>query len=192
MMRLRILLVVAALVSCAGVARATDTYPEFIRSELGLATTPECTLCHLTNEGQENTVRRPFGLQVLSHDGKGGGSRGSIRSALQAMEGDGSDSDGDGLADIEELRAGGDPNVFEARDGGATEPPPGVALPPAFETGCAMSLAARVTISRTLVVIASLLAAVRLSRRRRERRAPGSPERWVKSGSESSSWEKET
>lgn len=166
---LRLIAFPVALILCSGTARGTETYPDFVRGELDLPATPECTLCHLTNDGQENTVRRPFGLQVLSHGGTGGGSRGSLRSALRAMEADGSDSDGDGLPDIEELRAGGDPNAFDVRDGGATEPPPTAALPPAFETGCAAARSGRVTISRMLAAVASLAAALRLSIRVRRR-----------------------
>ena len=159
------LLFLAFLLTLSGIARATETYPEFVQSELGLAAAPECTLCHLTNEGQENTVRRPFGLQVLSHNGMGGGSRGSIRSALQAMEADGTDSDGDGRLDIPELQAGGDPNIFDVRDGGAAEPPPADALPPPFETGCSVSIPSRrVTDSRIVAGLTLMLALARLSR----------------------------
>jgi hypothetical protein len=167
MTRLRLL---ALLLTLSGVARATKTYPEVVQTEWELAAIPQCTLCHLTNEGQENTVRHPFGLSVLDHNGTGGGNKGSIRAALKAMLADETDSDADGVTDYDELRGGGDPNVFDYREGGAAAPPPADTLPPPFETGCSVAISThRVTDSRIVAGLTLMLALVRLSRRKEEK-----------------------
>jgi hypothetical protein len=93
-------------------ARASETFPPVIRSELGLASEPQCILCHRDNDGGFGTVIQPFGRSMVSRglDPVVPDALGTLRRALQALEAEGIDSDGDGTPDIAELRAGQDPN----------------------------------------------------------------------------------
>lgn len=112
-------------------ARASESYPSRIRSDLGLSYTPQCTLCHRTNSGGRGTVTTPFGKTTMSPYGLGAGSTSKLDSVLQQMEADGVDSDGDGVGDIAELRAGTDPNVANA----PPPPPPDAGPGPTPDAG---------------------------------------------------------
>jgi hypothetical protein len=99
-------------------ARATRGLPGQIRSSLALGYMPQCSLCHEAGKTGNGTVFTPFALSArargLTASG-GGGSSGSHTSpvsiALTQMATDQVDSDGDGVTDVEELKAGTDPNV---------------------------------------------------------------------------------
>lgn len=103
--------VVAILLTAAPPAAATPTFPARIAAELELANAPQCSLCH---EGatQKGTVITPFGTSMRSR-GLVAYDEASLANALLALEGEGTDSDGDGVGDIEELRQEADPNVGE-------------------------------------------------------------------------------
>jgi len=101
----------ALLLGVAAPAGATSTFPARIVAELDLRAEPACSLCH---EGAtaRGTVTTPFGTSLrerglLAYDEQ------SLVNALMALEGEGTDSDGDGVGDIEELRQGADPNLVE-------------------------------------------------------------------------------
>jgi hypothetical protein len=91
-------------------ASATPSFPDVIQAELGLATAPDCTLCH-RGAPRRGTVTTPFGRSARDR-GLVADDDGSLRTALRRLEGERVDSDGDGTPDIEELRAGGDPNLL--------------------------------------------------------------------------------
>ena len=111
-------------VTCSvGPVRASDTFPEEIRAQLQLPAAPPCTLCHSSDEGGLDTVVTPFGV-TLARLGLVATDENSLLAALQAAESQTVDSDFDGVADLDELRAGGDPND-------------GVDLPTPM-TGCAL------------------------------------------------------
>ena len=108
-----------ATVLAAGLARASSNYPAEIRAHLGLSYTPDCTLCHSVPTGGFGTVTTPFGTSMQARGLKAQNVQ-SLTTALDALAGEQTDSDGDGVPDIDELKAGTNPNVA----GGGTVPPP--------------------------------------------------------------------
>jgi hypothetical protein len=116
----------------SGTAHASANYPNTIQRDLGLATPPACTLCHRTEVGGSGTVVTPFGRSMTGHFGLTSGNTRALTAALAGDDAEHLDADGDGVPDIDELKAGMDPNV-----GMSGEPP--VALDvPLPETGCAL------------------------------------------------------
>jgi len=112
-------------------ARASANYPANISTDLALAAPPSCTLCHRTEVGGSGTVITPFGRTLVNHFQLSSGNVVALRAALAGDDAEHLDSDGDGIPDIDELKAGMDPNV--GMNGEA--PPLDVPLP---ETGCAL------------------------------------------------------
>jgi len=104
----RHLLVAAALFSAS--ASATERMPRSIATDLGLTYVPECSLCHVGGNAGPGTARSPFALTARSY-GLDGSDRTLLQTALTQMEAAKVDSDGDGVPDIAELRAGNDPNI---------------------------------------------------------------------------------
>lgn len=137
------LLPLLSLLLLAPGARASTTFPEALRKQLGLAEivgpAPGCQLCHRDDAGGLKTATKPLGRALLAA-GAQGGSVPSLLDALQSLEQNGSDSDGDGLPDVTELRAGTSPNVFDAVEGGAGASGAGdmpcPVILPLPETGC--------------------------------------------------------
>jgi hypothetical protein len=119
----------------AGAAHATQNFPPAIRRELGLSYTPDCSLCHVGAQ-RVGTVRTPFGTSMRAR-GLVFYDESSLRTALSALRAERTDSDGDGVGDIDELVAGTDPNraAGVAPSGGGEEPPP----PPTY--GCSATSA---------------------------------------------------
>ena len=100
----------AGLVSFAAApASATPNFPGIIASDLGLDAAPDCALCHV-GATKVGTVTTPFGMSMLTR-GLVAYDEGSLSLALQALDGEGTDSDGDGVTDLDELQSGEDPNV---------------------------------------------------------------------------------
>ncbi|MEW5743133.1 MAG: thrombospondin type 3 repeat-containing protein [Myxococcota bacterium] len=108
-----------ALSLLAGPAWATATYPTAIKNHLGLAVEPpqSCGICHRNNVLGAGTVTTPFGTNMRMR-GLMPNNEATLRSALDQLDTDMVDSDGDGVTDIAELRAGTDPNVGSTSDGG--------------------------------------------------------------------------
>ena len=91
---------------------ASPTFPVTVQNHLSLPEAPECTLCHATEAGGLGTVTRPFGVTLRAR-GAQAGDTASVVTALNAMAAEGTDSDGDGTGDIDELLAGTNPNGGE-------------------------------------------------------------------------------
>lgn len=97
------------------IASASSVYPGELAAAASMPCTPTCTVCHDSNAGGAGTVVQPFGAAMMDEGLTGGGDVASLTSALAAVAAAGVDGDGDGVADVDELAAGDDPNV----DGGA-------------------------------------------------------------------------
>lgn len=107
---------VAALILLTGAAQAfaTSTYPGKIQEEVKSPGLPDCTICHLTSAGGANTVERPFGLAMKNHGLTGNNNLTALVSALNAVKDDKVDSNGNGVSDYDELKAGTNPNPVSA------------------------------------------------------------------------------
>lgn len=106
-----------AVLQHATLAGASEIYPATLQSWFSLDQEPACTLCHRDNDGEKDTVVRPFGRALMNAGATGSNNLAALESALQTLIDERTDSDGDGRADVQELAMGGDPN--QARD----EPP---------------------------------------------------------------------
>lgn len=98
-----------ALVLSTARASAVPEFPPAMAAFVGTKIEPACTVCHATNAGGNGTVTRPFGIYLRSR-GLSGKDDASLTKALQAMRGEGHDTDGDGKKDFDALAAGEDPN----------------------------------------------------------------------------------
>ena len=113
----RSLLTVTVLVG--GLAHASSIFPPEIRAHLSLSYTPDCSLCHSNGQTGFGTVNTPFGKSMRAR-GLVAQNLQSLDTALDALAAEKTDSDGDGVPDIDELKAGTNPNVA----GGGDVPPP--------------------------------------------------------------------
>lgn len=98
-----------ALVAAASAAFASPSYPSALANDVGAPCEPQCTVCHASNSGGAGTVVQPFGVALMDR-GLKMEDEASLAAALDASLADLVDSDGDGVADVDELTAGTDPN----------------------------------------------------------------------------------
>lgn len=100
-------------------AFASADYPGEIQTRYSLASTPlqSCSLCHTNGITGTGTVNTPFGLALRSR-GLVSGDAATLRTALDQLETDMVDSDMDGVTDVDELKAGTNPNAVEGATGG--------------------------------------------------------------------------
>lgn len=92
-------------------AEARSAFPGHIQNHLQLPAEPPtgCLLCHGSQQGGGPVVQ-PFGKAMVAAGLSGGSSAGQVGTALDALASNRSDSDGDGATDVDELKAGTDPN----------------------------------------------------------------------------------
>lgn len=101
-------LILAVVGSIPGIAHARPEFPPDIASHLSASTAPACSLCHLEAKTGGITVVTPFALSLRAHGFTD--STDTLNRALDQMAADGTDTDGDGISDVDELRAGTDPS----------------------------------------------------------------------------------
>ena len=92
------------------VAFASLTYPAEVADVLEMPCEPQCTLCHATIAGGTGTVTQDFGQAMMARGLTGVNNVEALDAALQAIADDAVDSDDDGTVDVDELRAGQNPN----------------------------------------------------------------------------------
>ncbi|HVZ88111.1 MAG TPA: hypothetical protein VHG72_14155 [Polyangia bacterium] len=170
-----LLLIGSAIVGLVGrptPARAVPRFPgeiiDYFKNNhsppVNLDYTPPCRLCHIDGTTGSGSVQTPFGISMLAHGLTE--DRGSITTALEALDADGIDSDGDGVPDISELSMGTDPN--------SSSDAPLSSMDPSY--GCAVASPRRGAGRRSLGCGAVLMA-VLLIRRRRARQGRAHQER---------------
>lgn len=93
-----------------GAAQASGNYPTEVEAALAMPCVPTCMLCHADNAGGVGTVVQPFGEAMMARGLTGGGDVAALTAALDAMDAEGVDSDGDGQADVDALAEGLNPN----------------------------------------------------------------------------------
>jgi len=113
-------------------AFASSNFPPAVRTSLGLSYEPECSLCHFNGVTGVGTVTTLFGKSMRAR-GLTASSASSLSNALARMATDKVDSDHDGVTDLDELKAGTDPNVARTGTPDAGSGPPGLP-PPSY--GC--------------------------------------------------------
>jgi hypothetical protein len=151
-----------ALLTFGSNAWATPTFPGVLQAELGLESRPPCSTCHVDGATRSGNMT-PFARSLMSR-GLRPENEASLRTAIQALQGEGKDSDGDGAGDIEELVAGTDPNLADGGEGqpaelGTEVPSYGCSLgQPSRDTGGAPSAALR---GLTLLLGLGLVACLR-------------------------------
>ncbi|HWZ89239.1 MAG TPA: thrombospondin type 3 repeat-containing protein, partial [Polyangiaceae bacterium] len=92
----------------SSLARAKSEFPSEIKNSYGLTYDVPCSVCHIKGNVGSATPITPFALSLRARGLTGNNQ--SLSSALSKLESDGVDSDGDGVSDVEELKAGTDPN----------------------------------------------------------------------------------
>ena len=148
---------VLLVVSYARAAGASSSYPAYLKDQLRLPATPDCTLCHRDDNGGTGTVVTPFGQSMMGF-GLRGSDTASLSAALAADDTRDWDSDGDGVPDIEELKEGKDPNdgpvqaaqqLVNPEHGCSAGRAPGRWLVPAWLSILALLWRARARVSRS-------------------------------------------
>jgi hypothetical protein len=133
------------------VASASPTYPGTLADALDVPCAPKCTLCQTRPTGGFATVNTPFGLTVRMQHGLECCDPALLRDVLDEIRQEETDSDDDGVSDIDELQVLTDPNTSEDIDLACE--------PSAEDSGCSVSNvgAARQTLPSALVVAGILI-----------------------------------
>jgi hypothetical protein len=167
---LSVLLFFGAMIVVPKTAFATPNFPPAIQTQLSLAAPPDCSICHTDGDtGGKGTANTPFAQNMRSR-GLVEFDTSSLTTALNEMESEHVDSAGDCLDDIDELKAGRNPNLPDppgvCGDAGApvTETPPSGPVP---TYGCFGSISPRSAPERSGASIMLLAALVLLRRRAR-------------------------
>lgn len=143
------------------VAHAVPEFPRAIERNLSLDYEPPCFLCHVKDKTGLGTAESPFALSMRDL-GLSADDHNSLTTALTALTNEKIDSDGDGVDDIDELKAGTDPN---------TDAPASLRTPTVPSLGCSATPKGRDTSAPLAVFGVGLLLRFIGRRQRRVRRA---------------------
>jgi hypothetical protein len=133
---------------------ATPTFPSVVAAAVS-GPAPSCSVCH-QGATMRGTVTTPVGA-ALRERGLQAGDEASLKEALRTLAG--VDSDADGVADLQELSEGADPNRAQSAE-----------APPLPRYGCATS--------PTAGALWCLLVVLRTLGRRQSRQSRGVTRRW--------------
>ncbi len=115
---------VAAIALAPRVASANPLYPSMVESHLSLSYLPPCTICHTSNLGGTGTATQPFAI-AMKAVGLSGLDPSTVDPALDTLQAMMTDSDCNGIPDIEQLKDDRDPNApGEYIDGSNRTAPP--------------------------------------------------------------------
>ena len=110
----RVALLIACGVASVGYARparADQSFPAALAAAAPMPCVPQCTVCHRDNLGGARTLI-PFGLTMQSVGGLvGAGNPALVAPALKKVADAMTDTDGDGISDIDELKVGDSPSI---------------------------------------------------------------------------------
>ncbi len=119
---------IVAMTLTSSTAWASKNYPQVVESFWDVRTLPVksgkgCLLCHKSEAGGKNTTTKPFGVTLKNKGGTIGASPGSLQRGLEYVRLRGTNSDGDPVADYQEIVVDGtDPN--DKNDYVPPPPPP--------------------------------------------------------------------
>ena len=105
---------------CSDRAHALPEYPKYLQTAAETPCLPHCNVCHRDDNAGSGTVDRPFGKSIERVGHLRGGGQSDVTRAVDTLRSANTDSDGDGVADIDELSRGEDPNY--AGDGSLCGP----------------------------------------------------------------------
>jgi len=106
-------------------AFASSGFPLKIQATLMSTADVPCIVCHDTDEGGKGSVNRAFGRRMVGYGLVGGDEQG-LATLLLSLRNMQDDTDGDGIGDIDELKAGTNPNINDITGEEAQDYPPPV------------------------------------------------------------------
>ncbi len=137
-------------IGLSSLALASGGYPTQLIADVGgSATPPDCDVCHSTKGGGGNPTQA-FGIAMVNKGLSGGSANAKLKTAIEALKTDMTDSDKDGVIDYDEIKNGTNPNKSDT-----TTEPQG---PPDPKYGCNAS---------SFEGVLALLAAAVVTRRRK-------------------------
>lgn len=122
---------------------ASPTYPAEIEAHLQLSYQALCTICHTTMSGGTGTATTKFATSMKAAGLTGQSQLTLLDSALDTLAAKNTDSDGDGVSDIQALKDRSDPNTGQAQSD-----------VPAMRYGCGARIATGKVQSNAAVTVA--------------------------------------
>jgi len=102
-------LVFVAATAVTSNAAAVHEFAAAIQAKYNLSYNVPCRLCHIQGTTGAGSVQTPFGISMLAHGLTQ--DRSTLNPALDALDAQNVDSDGDGVTDINEIKEDSDPNT---------------------------------------------------------------------------------